>query len=91
MLPLLAVENYRSLRKLTASLGRLTVVTGANGVGKSNLYRVLRLLAECAGGGVVVALAREGGLRSALWAGERSGGPRGHGPVASGSASAATC
>lgn len=82
MLSVLAVENYRSLRKLTVSLGRLTVVTGANGAGKSNLYRALRLLAECAGDGVVAALAREGGLHSALWAGERSGGPGGRDPVA---------
>jgi len=65
----LAVENYRSLRRLVAPLGRLNVVTGANGTGKSSLYRALRLLAECARNGAVAALAREGGLPSALWAG----------------------
>ena len=41
----LAVENYRSLRSLVLPLAPLTVVTGANGVGKSSLYRALRLLA----------------------------------------------
>jgi predicted ATPase len=32
----LAVENYRSLRSLIVSLAPLTVVTGANGAGKSS-------------------------------------------------------
>ena len=65
----LAVENYRSLRSLVVELGRLTVVTGANGTGKSSLYRALRLLADSARNGAVAALAREGGLPSTLWAG----------------------
>jgi predicted ATPase len=65
----LAVENYRSLRRLTVPLAPLTVVTGANGTGKSSLYRALRLLADAARNGAVAALAREGGLPSTLWAG----------------------
>jgi len=65
----LAVENYRSLRRLVLAVGRLTVVTGPNGSGKSSLYRALRLLADSAGNGAVAALAREGGLESAMWAG----------------------
>ncbi|MGW7081201.1 AAA family ATPase [Streptomyces sp. NPDC054871] len=69
MITTLAVENYRSLRKLIVPLDRLNVVTGANGTGKSSLYRALRLLADSARGGAVAALAREGGLPSALWAG----------------------
>jgi predicted ATPase len=69
MLTTLAIANYRSLRSLILPLGRLNLITGANGSGKSNLYRALRLLAETAHGGVVNALAREGGLSSTLWAG----------------------
>lgn len=69
MIATLAVENYRSLRSLVVELGRLTVVTGANGTGKSSLYRALRLLADAARNGAVAALAREGGLQSTLWAG----------------------
>lgn len=69
MLTTLAVENYRSLRDLVLPLSRLTVVTGANGSGKSSLYRALRLLADAARNGAVAALAREGGLSSTLWAG----------------------
>jgi predicted ATPase len=65
----LAVENYRSLRQLIVPLTDLTVVTGANGTGKSSLYRALRLLADAARNGAVAALAREGGLPSTLWAG----------------------
>ncbi len=65
----LAVENYRSLRSLVVELDQLTVVTGANGTGKSSLYRALRLLADSARNGAVAALAREGGLPSTLWAG----------------------
>lgn len=69
MIATLAVENYRSLRHLIVPLTDLTVVTGANGAGKSSLYRSLRLLADAARNGAVAALAREGGLPSTLWAG----------------------
>ncbi|WP_454043097.1 AAA family ATPase [Cellulosimicrobium sp. Marseille-Q8652] len=73
MIGTVAVEGYRSLRHVVLPLGRVTVVTGANGTGKSNLYRSLRLLAQCALDGAVGALAREGGLRSTLWAGPQHG------------------
>ncbi len=69
MLVTVAVENYRSLRQLVVPLQQLNVVTGHNGSGKSNLYRALRLLADSASNGAVTALAREGGLRSTVWAG----------------------
>src|SRR5919112_481959 len=69
MLTTLAVENYRSLRRIVMPLRGLNVVTGANGTGKSSLYRALRLLADASRNGAVAALAREGGLSSTLWAG----------------------
>ncbi|MBK7772588.1 MAG: AAA family ATPase [Sandaracinaceae bacterium] len=70
MLHTLAISNYRSILELVVGLGALNVVSGPNGAGKSNLYRALRLLAQTAsGGGVVGALAREGGLDSSFWAG----------------------
>jgi predicted ATPase len=65
----LAISGYRSLRDLRLELGRLNVVTGANGSGKSSLYRALRLLADIAQGRIVQSLAAEGGLSSTLWAG----------------------
>lgn len=69
MLTTLAVANYRSLRDLVVPLRQLTLVTGANGSGKSSLYRALRLLADASRNGAIAALAREGGLPSTLWAG----------------------
>jgi len=69
MLTTLAVANYRSLRNLLLPLRELNVITGANGSGKSSVYRSLRLLADSARGALVPSLAREGGLQSTLWAG----------------------
>ncbi len=69
MLQTLAVQNYRTLRDFVIPLGRLNLITGANGSGKSNIYKALRLLAETAQGGVVGSIAREGGIASVLWAG----------------------
>ena len=72
MLTTVAISNYRSLRNLCIPLQRLNLITGANGTGKSNLYRALRLLADVAQGRVVSSIAREGGLQSTLWAGPES-------------------
>jgi predicted ATPase len=65
----LSVFGYRSLRDIVLELAPLTVVTGANGSGKSNLYRALRLLADVAHDRLIGSLAAEGGLPSTLWAG----------------------
>lgn len=69
MLQTVAIRGYRSLREVILPLGGLSVITGANGSGKSSLYRALRLLADCGRGEVIGSLAREGGLQSVLWAG----------------------
>ena len=69
MITTLAVHGYRSLRDLVVPLGGLTVVTGANGSGKSSLYQAFRLLSDTSSGGLVSALAEAGGLSSVLWAG----------------------
>lgn len=69
MLQTIAIRGYRSLREVILPLTELTVVTGANGTGKSSIYRALRLLADCGRGQVIGSLAREGGLQSVLWAG----------------------
>ncbi|MDX1802591.1 MAG: AAA family ATPase [Alcanivorax sp.] len=92
MLTRLAISNYRSVLELVVPLAPLNVITGANGSGKSNLYRALRLLAATARDDVVAALAAEGGLDSTFWAGPETittamrrglvpvqGGPRDHG------------
>src|ERR1700729_4148914 len=69
MLRTIAVQGYRSLRELVLPLGQLSAITGANGSGKSSVYRSLRLLADVASNSVVASLAREGGLPSTFWAG----------------------
>ncbi|MDB4985429.1 MAG: ATP-binding protein [Myxococcaceae bacterium] len=73
MLHTLAFDNYRSLRSLRVRLGALSLITGINGTGKSNLYRALHMLSHAVNGELGRALAREGGMPSAFWAGpERS-------------------
>lgn len=84
MLSTIAVRGYRSLREVVLPLHRLTVVTGANGTGKTSLYRSLRLLADCGRGEVIGSLAREGGLQSVLWAGPEQLGHARRGPAAQG-------
>src|SRR5512139_149249 len=84
MITKIAISGYRSLRDVRIALGALNVVTGANGSGKSSLYRALRLLADVAQGRIIQSLAAEGGLHSTLWAGPESFGrsvKRGEHPV----------
>jgi predicted ATPase len=84
MITKVAISGYRSLRDVRLALGSLNVVTGANGSGKSSLYRALRLLADVAQGRIIQSLAAEGGLNSTLWAGPESFGrsvKRGEHPV----------
>lgn len=69
----ISAAGYRSLRAIRFPVGRLTVFVGANGVGKTNLYRSLQLLQAAAAGTLARELASEGGLESALWAGRRAG------------------
>jgi predicted ATPase len=66
MLTTVAVRGYRSLREIVLPLAQLTVVTGANGTGKSSLCRALRLLADCGRGEVIGSLARFDDLARAV-------------------------
>ncbi|TWU54305.1 high-affinity zinc transporter ATPase [Rubripirellula tenax] len=70
----IAISGYRSIRSIILRLGQLNVVTGANGSGKSNLYRALRLIADAADGRLAESLAREGGFGSVRWAGPKKSG-----------------
>jgi predicted ATPase len=78
-LPLTAVSirGYRSVRRLHLLVDACAVFAGANGVGKTNLYKALGLLRSAADGTLTRAIAEEGGIESVLWAGER----RRHAPV----------
>jgi len=66
MLHRLIIAGYRSVRDLHVELDQVTVFVGANGSGKSNIYRAMHLLGEAANGRLSQALAMEGGLQSAL-------------------------
>ena len=65
-----SATGYRSLKKIAYPVSRLDVFVGANGVGKSNLYRALELLRSAAANTLGCDLAREG-LNAAIWAGPR--------------------
>jgi len=66
-------SGYRSLQRIAYPMSRLDVFVGANGAGKSNLYRALELLRAAAANTIGRDLATEG-LRQAMWAGVRKGG-----------------
>jgi predicted ATPase len=68
----IALAGYRSLHSIRFPVGQLTVFVGANGVGKTNLYRALQLVQSAAAGSLARELASEGGMESALWAGKRA-------------------
>jgi predicted ATPase len=67
----LSVTGYRSIRWIRFPVRRLSVLVGGNGVGKTNLYRSLQLLQSAADGTLATEIAREGGLSSLYFAGER--------------------
>jgi predicted ATPase len=64
-------QGFRSLNSIAYPMSGLDVFVGANGVGKTNLYRALELLQAAAANRLAADLARDGGLQSALWAGPR--------------------
>jgi len=66
-----SITGYRSLRAIRFPVGGLTVFVGANGVGKTNLYRGLQLLQATATGTLAREIASEGGMDSIVWAGKR--------------------
>jgi len=64
----LAVRGYRRLRAVNVPLRRLNVLIGANGVGKTSLLDVFRLLRASADRRLVASVLEAGGLRSILTA-----------------------
>lgn len=69
-----SAAGYRSLRHIRFPVEPLSVFVGANGTGKTNLYRALQLLQSAASGTLTRDLAAEGGFDSVYWAGRRSAG-----------------
>ena len=75
-LPLTAIsiEGYRSVQRISFSVGHLSILTGRNGVGKTNLYRALELVQAAARGTITHEIAAEGGFGSVFWSGARRSG-----------------
>src|ERR1700754_2880893 len=67
-----SIKKYRSVRHLRLPVEQLSIFVGANGVGKTNLYKALALLRSAADGTITRTIAEEGGLYSVLWAGPRN-------------------
>lgn len=72
-MPLSAVtiKGYRSVRSLYLPVEACSIFIGANGVGKTNLYKSLGLLRAAGAGNITRVIAEEGGIESVLWAGDR--------------------
>lgn len=69
----LKVEGFRSLKSVTWKLGRLNVLIGPNGGGKSNLLSALDLLRiALAEGELKKAVYRMGGMGALVWDGQAS-------------------
>jgi predicted ATPase len=68
-----SASGYRSLQRIAYPMSHLDVFVGANGAGKSNLYRALELLRAAAANTIGRDIAAEG-LDRAMWAGARKGG-----------------
>lgn len=71
----LHISGYRSVRDLRLRPGKLVVLAGPNGCGKTNIYRAITWLSEAAKGRLARAVVDEGGMPSVHWAGERTKGP----------------
>lgn len=69
MLKRIQIKSFRSIRQLDIELSDLNIVFGANGVGKSNLYKSLYLLHAAALGDLPRTLIEEGGFHNMMWAG----------------------
>jgi predicted ATPase len=58
------ITNFRSVRNASLDLGRLTVLIGANGAGKSNVVDAFRFVSESLSLGLFTALERRAGVRA---------------------------
>jgi predicted ATPase len=66
----LKIEGFRSLKSVTWRPGRLNVLIGPNGGGKSNLLSALDLVRISATGGLKEEVFRMGGMGALVWNGE---------------------
>ena len=75
MIDRIVIENFKSLRRVDLTLGRMNLLVGANGSGKSNLLDALRVL-QGIGNGFTISEILDGKPKSAtsvVWDGIRGG------------------
>ena len=75
MIDRIIVENFKSLRRIDLTLGRMNLFVGANASGKSNFLDLLRVL-QGIGNGFTISEILDGKPRSAtsaVWDGIRGG------------------
>ena len=75
MIERIVIENFKSLRKVELTLGRVNLFVGTNASGKSNFLEALRVL-EGTGNGFTIEEILNGKPRSAtneVWEGIRGG------------------
>lgn len=60
------VNGFKSIRSMSLELGRLNVLIGANGVGKSNFIELFRLLSQIVEGNLQVYVGSRGGANNIL-------------------------
>ncbi len=63
----LEIEGFRSLKNVTWELGDLNILIGLNNTGKSNLLRLLELMAVAAQGGLDKYIQSLGGMGAIVW------------------------
>lgn len=66
MLTKLELAGFKSIKRLDLTLGRMNVLIGANGAGKSNLISFFRLLSRMMAGELQYSIAHQGGANSLL-------------------------
>jgi predicted ATPase len=67
----ITINNFKSIREQTLALRKLNVFIGSNGVGKSNLIGVFRLLQEIVNQNLQGYIGRKGGADSFLYFGRK--------------------
>lgn len=66
------IKGFKSVRDQILDLGRINVLIGANGAGKSNLISFIRMLGFMAAGELQLHIARSGGAETFLYYGSKN-------------------
>jgi predicted ATPase len=72
MLTSISIEGFKSIKKQIIPLGRITIVIGANGVGKSNFVSFFKMLNCMMTGGLQQFIGKGGGSQALLYYGPKT-------------------